>query len=48
MRCFSLTKGGDMDWIVLFDSKVPMSALWIVCTLAFVALVYYGRFRSKR
>jgi hypothetical protein len=36
-----------MDWIVLFESKVPMIVLWIVCTLAFAALVYCGR-RSKR
>jgi hypothetical protein len=36
-----------MDWIILFDNKIPMIALWVLCMLAFVALVYFGR-RSKR
>jgi hypothetical protein len=37
-----------MDWIVLFESKIPMIALWLMGLLAFAALVYCGRFRSKR
>jgi hypothetical protein len=41
-------KGGEMDWIVLFESKIPMIALWIMGLLAFVTLVYFGRFRSRR
>jgi len=36
-----------MDWIVLFDSKIPMITLWIVCTLAFAALVYFGHARPR-
>jgi hypothetical protein len=37
-----------MDWIVLFESKIPMIVLWTMGLLACAALVYFGRFRSKR
>ena len=34
-----------MDWIALFDSRLPMIVLWVIGVLAFVAFVYYGRRR---
>ena len=49
MLCrFAEQKGASMDWITWLDSKIPMIVLWAVCVLAFAALVYYGRTRSRR